>query len=145
MGFGTGNVRGSTPQISKSRKMITTSRGTEGVTEESTVLRKSGAVPIVLSIDSAVVSSVRRDLFPDKSKCRTKVRSLAINHPLEFVPFATGEIPHSIHQLGRTSVSPESLHMRLKGVAHTSPRRGPSDENEVPQKGKSFPSRASPS
>jgi hypothetical protein len=52
------------------------------------VLRKLDAVSRAESIESAVVSSVRRDLFLDKLKCRTKSRSLATNRSLEFVPFS---------------------------------------------------------
>ena len=65
--------------------MITTSRGTGDVTEESTVLRKPDAVSPAARIDLAVVSSVRSDLFPDKSKCRNKAWLLATIFSLEFV------------------------------------------------------------
>jgi hypothetical protein len=68
--------------------MITTLRGVEDVMEESMVLRKSDAIAPARSIDFAVISSVRRDLFPDKLKLRSKAWLLAIHLSLEFVPFS---------------------------------------------------------
>jgi len=69
--------------------MITTSRGAGDVMEESTVPRKSDAVLSALIIDSAVVSSARRDLFCDKLKCRCKAQSFATNSSLlKFVLFS---------------------------------------------------------
>ena len=56
------------------------------MTEESTVLKKSGAIAHTRPTDLAVVSSVRRDLFPDKLKRQSEAWSLAINFSLEFVP-----------------------------------------------------------
>ena len=50
---------------------------------ESTVPRKLGAASAA-TIDSAVVSSVRRDLFCDRSKSRRTARSFAVDRELEF-------------------------------------------------------------
>lgn len=57
--------------------------------EESMVLRKSGAVPLAATIDCAVISSVRRLLFRDKLKCRSKSLSLSTARCREFtfIPF----------------------------------------------------------
>ena len=71
--------------------MMTKSRGVEGVMVESTVLKKLDALPSPFSsateIDIAVVSSVRRDTFCDKSRFRSKVELSVINCSLELVPF----------------------------------------------------------
>ena len=58
--------------------------------EESTVLKKREAVPSLLSsaaaIDAAVVSSVRRDLFRDKSKLWSEVGLSVINPSIKLAP-----------------------------------------------------------
>ena len=67
--------------------MTTRSRGVEGAMEESTIERKSDAVSTA-SIASAVVSSVRRDLLSDKSKCGSEVLLSATDRLLGFLLFS---------------------------------------------------------
>ena len=57
--------------------------------EESTVLRKSEAVESAASIDSAVISSVRRHLLRDRLKCWSKALLSAMDHHLS--PFSSFE------------------------------------------------------
>ena len=56
--------------------------------EESTVLKKSDTVSSATFIESAVVSSVRRDLFRDKLKRRSNARLFARCFLLRFVRFS---------------------------------------------------------
>ena len=82
--------------------------------EESTVLKERDGVAYLEKNDSTVVSSVRRDLFRDRSKCPTVTEH-------ELVLFSFREIPHHIHQSCTTSTSPGSLRMRPEGAVHTPP------------------------
>ena len=91
--------------------------------EETTVLRKQGAV-------SAVISSIRKDLFRDRSKPRSR--------SLEFVSSIFPRNCSPPRSDGYNLDVSRPLCMHLKGVGRTSPRRGPYDENEVLQKGNHF-------
>jgi len=87
---------------------------------ESMVLKKSNVASPAASIDSAVVSSVRRDLFRDKLKCWSKAWLFTMGRLVEFVFFFVREIPHHMDQMGTTSTSPGSLRIRPKGILRTS-------------------------
>jgi len=102
--------------------------------EESTALRKSDAVLPAWLIDTASISSVRRDLFCDKSKCWSGAQWFAVNCSLESVLFYSSKIPYHTYRLDTTSMSPGSLRTHLKGDVCTAPWRGPCNGSEVPQK-----------
>ena len=120
--------------------MITTSSNPGDVTEERTFFRNSGAMSPASTIDSAVVSRVRRALFRDKSKHR----SLTISRHVELTCSPPREKPHRMDHSGTTSASSRSLHILSKEVVGTSPRRGPFDETEVPRRARSCPSQFVP-
>ena len=61
------------------------------MTVDGTVLRKLDAGLPAAVIDSAVVSSVRRDPFRGRSKCRSEARSSPTKSPRQFVAFRPTE------------------------------------------------------
>ena len=88
---------------------------------DSTVLKKSDAVSSAASIDSAVVSSVWRDPFRERSKRWSKAPLSSMNRSLEFDHVFLREIAHRRDQTGTTSTTPRSLCTPPKGEVRTSP------------------------
>jgi len=92
---------------------------------ESTVLRKL-RLACTWSIDLAVVSSVRRDLFRDRSKSQRTASSFTMDHGLELVlfPFPSRGIPPPNKSVGyNRNVSKVSAHAPERSRTHFTPKR----------------------
>ena len=87
--------------------------------EESAVSKNLGAAPCVLTIDSAVVSSVRRALFCDKSN----LKSFATDH-LDNPPHLLQKKISPYGSVGyNLNVSRDSAHSSKSSGRHLTPKR----------------------